>query len=92
MPLPLALLERVTLSCTAPPQQLQFRQLSSSAFCRAVAAAAPKPRKPKDEKAQFYSKSLNLPTTPFPLRADAGKREKLFWRRTTDELYRWQVS
>ena len=91
MPLPFAVLERVTVSCATP---LYTRSLVTSAHLRAAAAGTPKPkqRPPKDPKAQFYSQSLNLPTTPFPLRAGAGKREKLFWRRTTDELYSWQVS
>lgn len=39
----------------------------------------------------FYSNSLYLPKTAFPLRAEASKRDKLFWKRTTDELYEWQV-
>ncbi|KAK4053726.1 isoleucine-tRNA ligase [Microbotryomycetes sp. JL201] len=55
-------------------------------------ASSPKPRKQKDAKAQFYSDSLNLPKTAFPLRADAGKREQLFWARTTSELYGRQAA
>lgn len=82
MPLPMALLERLCM-----PASPHGRQFSTCAVLRAG-----KPRPPKDPKAQFYSESLNLPTTPFPLRAGAGKREKLFLRRTTDELYSWQVS
>ncbi|GAA5926472.1 hypothetical protein JCM10213_002362 [Rhodosporidiobolus nylandii] len=50
-----------------------------------------KPKKPKDPLEHFYSQSLSLPTTAFPLRAEATKREKLFWRRTTDELYEKQA-
>ncbi|GAA5908415.1 hypothetical protein JCM6882_007930 [Rhodosporidiobolus microsporus] len=50
-----------------------------------------KPKKPKDPLEHFYSESLNLPKTAFPLRAEATRREKLFWRRTTDELYAWQA-
>ncbi|GAA5970004.1 hypothetical protein JCM11641_000230 [Rhodosporidiobolus odoratus] len=50
-----------------------------------------KPKKPKDPLEHFYSTSLNLPQTAFPLRAEATKREKLFWERTTDELYQWQA-
>ncbi|GAA6001181.1 hypothetical protein JCM10207_007447 [Rhodosporidiobolus poonsookiae] len=52
---------------------------------------ASKPKKPKDPLSHFYSESLNLPRTAFPLRAEAIRREKLFWRRTTDELYAWQA-
>lgn len=47
--------------------------------------------KVKDAK-HAYSKTLNLPRTPFPLKADAAKREMLFRSRTTKELYDWQVS
>ncbi|GAA5989113.1 hypothetical protein JCM10908_001163 [Rhodotorula pacifica] len=47
-------------------------------------------RKVKDPIEQFYSDSLNLPKTAFPLRAEANRREKLFWDRTTDRLYQWQ--
>ncbi|GAA5862969.1 hypothetical protein JCM3774_006704 [Rhodotorula dairenensis] len=47
-------------------------------------------RKAKDPVDQFYSDSLSLPRTAFPLRAEAHRREKLFWNRTTDNLYQWQ--
>ncbi|GAA5822946.1 hypothetical protein JCM5353_007907 [Sporobolomyces roseus] len=51
-----------------------------------------KKQKPiKDPLAQYYSESLNLPKTAFPLRAEAVKREKLFWDRTTQSLYEWQA-
>lgn len=83
MPLPVALLEHVAVVITSPCLPRYSRSFSST--CQQLAKA------PKDEKAQYYSKSLRLPRTAFPLRADAGKREQLFWRRTTDELYAWQV-
>ncbi|GAA5896774.1 hypothetical protein JCM5296_002998 [Sporobolomyces johnsonii] len=68
--------------------QLRLRQhLSTTPLLLAKSA----PKKPKDDLAHFYSSSLNLPNTAFPLRAEAVKREKLFWQRTTDELYEWQA-
>lgn len=82
-------------------------QPCSCRFATAAAAASPRAlsknrpllqsakakgkRKAKDPVEQFYSDSLNLPKTAFPLRAEANRREKLFWDRTTDGLYRWQV-
>lgn len=89
--LTLHLLERARLvpsaKCTlrlGSCRQLRRQSLHSTA------AAAAKPV--KDSKAHAHQASLRLPKTGFPLRADAVKREKLFWRRTTDELYNWQVS
>ncbi|GAA6026796.1 hypothetical protein JCM8097_005868 [Rhodosporidiobolus ruineniae] len=49
-----------------------------------------KGKKPKDPLEHFYSESLELPKTAFPLRAEATRRERLFWKRTTDDLYEWQ--
>ncbi|GAA5931611.1 isoleucine--tRNA ligase ISM1 [Sporobolomyces koalae] len=60
---------------------------SFSTSCRVLAAKA---KKPKDALSQYYSESLNLPKTAFPLRAEAAKREKLYWNRTTKDLYEWQ--
>lgn len=40
---------------------------------------------------KFYSETLLLPKTNFPLRADAVKREILFRDRCTKDLYQWQV-
>ncbi|KAM0792214.1 hypothetical protein ACM66B_004910 [Microbotryomycetes sp. NB124-2] len=73
--------------CPACARLQHQRHLSRTA----TALASLKPRKQKDEKAQYYSDSLNLPKTAFPLRADAGKREQLFWARTTSELYENQA-
>ncbi|CEQ39985.1 SPOSA6832_01558, partial [Sporobolomyces salmonicolor] len=68
--------------------QLRLRQhLSTTPLLLAKSS----PKKPKDDLAHFYSSSLHLPNTAFPLRAEAVKREKLFWHRTTDELYEWQA-
>lgn len=39
-----------------------------------------------------YSATLNLPETAFDIRANAEKREILWRKRTTEDLYRWQVS
>ncbi|ORE01399.1 isoleucyl-tRNA synthetase [Rhizopus microsporus var. microsporus] len=38
-----------------------------------------------------YTKTLLLPKTSFPLRADAANREHLFRDRCTNELYPWQL-
>jgi hypothetical protein len=38
-----------------------------------------------------YASTVLLPNTPFPLRADAAKREHLFHDRCTKDLYHWQV-
>ncbi|GAA6011588.1 hypothetical protein JCM11491_004697 [Sporobolomyces phaffii] len=63
---------------------------SRSPFSTSSTSLAKAPRKPKDAQSQYYSESLNLPKTAFPLRADAVKREKLFWDRATRGLYDWQ--
>lgn len=39
-----------------------------------------------------YTKTILLPKTQFPLRAEAAKREHLFKDRCTKELYPWQVN
>ncbi|CEH11816.1 isoleucyl-trna synthetase [Ceraceosorus bombacis] len=39
---------------------------------------------------KLYSGTLQLPKTAFPMAASPEKREKLFRRRTTYELYAWQ--
>ncbi|GAA5903873.1 isoleucine--tRNA ligase ISM1 [Sporobolomyces salmoneus] len=59
-------------------------------FSTSLPNHAKSPKKPKDALSQYYSESLNLPKTAFPLRAEAAKREKLFWKRTTEDLYEWQ--
>lgn len=59
--------------------------------CSSCLNARETPTKSKDRK-HAYSDTLNLPRTPFPLKADAAKREILFRKRTTEELYDWQVS
>ncbi|CAO3688567.1 unnamed protein product [Umbelopsis vinacea] len=38
-----------------------------------------------------YASTVLLPNTPFPLRADAAKREHLFHDRCTKDLYHWQL-
>jgi isoleucyl-tRNA synthetase len=48
-------------------------------------------QKAADAPDKAYAKSLLLPKTAFPLRADAVKREPLFRQRTCDDLYQWQV-
>lgn len=106
--LPLYLLERIhahpsslSLSRTLSSlPSLRARHLhSSSAVSTSPAplAAGSKSRdkgkgKGKDGPAHAHQASLLLPRTGFPLRAEAAKRERLFWDRTTDELYKWQVS
>lgn len=39
-----------------------------------------------------YTKTLLLPKTSFPLRANAATREHLFRDRCTKDLYPWQVN
>jgi isoleucyl-tRNA synthetase len=39
-----------------------------------------------------YESTVLLLNTPFPLRADAAKREHIFHDRCTKDLYHWQVS
>ncbi|BGP06220.1 isoleucine-tRNA ligase [Rhodotorula toruloides] len=60
-------------------------------FASSPAVLGQRSRPSKDPLDSFYSDSLYLPKTAFPLRAEASKREKLFWKRTTDELYEWQA-
>lgn len=103
--LPLYLLERVHAHPSAPlsltrslTRSIRLRHLHSTP--PHLAAPAPPPSgnkdkgkgKAKDGPAHAHQASLLLPRTGFPLRADAAKRERLFWDRTTDELYKWQVS
>ncbi|BGP46250.1 isoleucine-tRNA ligase [Rhodotorula kratochvilovae] len=90
--------------CVAPirPWALSTASLAAarsfaSTSPRTATPAPPKPKgkgkgkKHKDPLEHFYSESLSLPKTAFPLRAEAAKREKLFWDRTTDDLYQWQA-
>lgn len=72
----------------ALPSPNQLRLLSTTPR---LSNKAKGKRRAKDPIDQFYSDSLNLPKTAFPLRAEANRREKLFWNRTTDSLYQWQV-
>ena len=39
--------------------------------------------------AKILRKTLQLPTTTFPMRANAAQREKEYMQRTTTQLYRW---
>ncbi|KWU46368.1 isoleucyl-tRNA synthetase [Rhodotorula sp. JG-1b] len=71
----------------ALPSPNQLRLLSTTPR---LSNKAKGKRRAKDPIDQFYSDSLNLPKTAFPLRAEANRREKLFWNRTTDSLYQWQ--
>ncbi|GAA5999326.1 isoleucine--tRNA ligase ISM1 [Rhodotorula paludigena] len=73
---------------TLCPPACSARSFASTTAHR---AKPPKPKRAKDPLEHFYSESLNLPKTAFPLRAEATRREKLFWRRTIDELYHWQA-
>jgi isoleucyl-tRNA synthetase len=85
--LPLALARR--------PVTFQPFSLSAVSLSSPTSSSPKKPKakgkKAKDPLQHFYSESLNLPKTAFPLRAQATKREGLFWQRTTDRLYDWQV-
>lgn len=62
------------------------RAMHQSAILKAAAAPGKQPAK------NPYSPTLLLPKTPFPLRADAAKREHMFRDRCTKDLYQWQVS
>lgn len=48
--------------------------------------------KDKDDGSKAYSHTLQLPNTPFAIRANAAQRDKLFYDRTCGELYQWQRS
>lgn len=76
------------LSAPALPSLNQLRLLSATPRLSNKAKGKRRAKEPID---QFYSDSLNLPKTAFPLRAEAHRREKLFSNRTTDSLYQWQV-
>ena len=41
---------------------------------------------------RIYEHTLNLPKTEFPMRANAAVNEIKFRSRTTEQLYRWQVT
>ncbi|CBQ72570.1 probable ISM1-isoleucine--tRNA ligase, mitochondrial [Sporisorium reilianum SRZ2] len=45
---------------------------------------------PKDKGSKEFSHTLQLPNTPFGIRANAAQRDKLFYDRTCGELYQWQ--
>lgn len=59
--------------------------MHQSAILKAAAAPGKQPAK------NPYSPTLLLPKTPFPLRADAAKREHMFRDRCTKDLYQWQL-
>lgn len=63
-----------------PTLRLICRQIRSHKRCATTAA---------ENKA--FSKTLLLPKTSFPLWTEPSKSEAPFQRRTSDELYRWQV-
>jgi isoleucyl-tRNA synthetase len=44
----------------------------------------------KSKRKKFFSHTLNLPKTSFPMRANAYKREPHLVEKTTTKLYRWQ--
>ncbi|GAA5947425.1 hypothetical protein JCM3765_001673 [Sporobolomyces pararoseus] len=82
----------------APPRRIPH---SSSCFHRTFSTCYPRlgsissttkksKSKSKDPVSQYYSSTLNLPKTSFPLRAEASKREKLFYKRTNENLYKSQ--
>ncbi|KAJ1022207.1 hypothetical protein NDA18_005438 [Ustilago nuda] len=45
-----------------------------------------------DKVSKEFSHTLQLPNTPFSIRASAAQRDHLFYDRTCGELYRWQRS
>lgn len=47
--------------------------------------------KNENHDSKAFAKTLLLPKTAFPLRADAARRERTFRKRTTSDLYDWQV-
>ncbi|SNX85621.1 probable ISM1 - isoleucine--tRNA ligase, mitochondrial [Melanopsichium pennsylvanicum] len=49
-----------------------------------------KEKLPKDTGSKEFSHTLQLPNTPFGIRANAAQRDKLFYNRTCSELYQWQ--
>ncbi|KAG2177337.1 hypothetical protein INT43_007994 [Umbelopsis isabellina] len=73
--IPLGKNSRFILSCRAMHQSALLK------------AAAPGKQPAKNT----YSPTLLLPKTPFPLRADAAKREHMFRDRCTKDLYQWQL-
>ncbi|KAI5475544.1 isoleucyl-trna synthetase [Pseudohyphozyma bogoriensis] len=85
--LPIPLLEHLAHSRTsiATPTSLSFRRFFSSSR-RPLAASTTHATVERS-----YTDTIKLPKTPFPLRADAVNREKLFRGRTTTELYAWQA-
>lgn len=79
--------------------QLQRRTTSFSSLRFYATATATEssstPLKPKGRSTKHgksYGSTLNLPRTSFDMRPKPEIREKLYRSRTTDELYRWQVS
>ncbi|GAA5983162.1 hypothetical protein JCM5350_007903 [Sporobolomyces pararoseus] len=82
----LLLSRRPLLPSSSSSSPNTFRSLSISLPRSAKSASKPR----KDPVSQYYSSTLNLPKTSFPLRAEAVKREKLFWKRSNENLYEWQ--
>lgn len=58
---------------------------------RLASSATPQTASSPQINDKAYAKTLLLPKTAFPMRAEASKREKGFQQRTTQDLYRWQV-
>lgn len=71
-------------TCALCASTLLKRQLHTSRRLKASS-----PVSTANDKA--YAKTLLLPKTDFPLRADAVNRERLFRKKTTESLYKWQV-
>ena len=51
-----------------------------------------KEKKQNDKGSKEFSHTLQLPNTPFGIRANAAQRDRLFCDRTCGELYQWQRS
>ncbi|KAK9894284.1 isoleucyl-tRNA synthetase [Cystobasidium minutum MCA 4210] len=78
--------QAINESCSICTRTLSRRHLHISRRLAAQTTA----NKSSNDKA--FAKTLLLPKTDFPLRADAANREKLFRKKTTETLYKWQWS
>ncbi|KAH8548878.1 Isoleucyl-tRNA synthetase [Umbelopsis sp. PMI_123] len=78
------------LASARTPLRKRVQFLTSNRnMCQSAVLRAGNPVKKQSK--NLYESTVLLPNTPFPLRADAAKREHLFHDRCTKDLYHWQL-
>ncbi|SPO46449.1 probable ISM1 - isoleucine-tRNA ligase, mitochondrial [Moesziomyces antarcticus] len=93
VPAALARLPRSLLDPTRSTRLVFVSSTSATIAVRALhasSASLKKQERRKDADAKEFSHTLQLPSTPFGIRANAAQRDHLFYDRTCGELYAWQ--